>query len=322
MAPRRIIFFGTAELARSSLDALAAAPQFGLLGVVTQPDRPRGRDLKCQPPPVKAAALRWGLPVWQPEKCRHPDFIQQVASLKPDLIVVAAYGQILPPALLSLPPHGCVNVHASMLPKYRGAAPIQWAILNDETETGITIMQMDAGLDTGAILTVATTPITLDDNARTLHDRLAQLGAELLVRTLPDYLAGRLTPQPQPTEGATYARKISKEDGRLDWTRPAREVWNRIRGLNPWPGTYTYLAAAPRPRLLKIHAASVGLATGGAPGEILSADRTGLVVACGQGAVGLTEVQREGGRRLTVAEFLAGHPLRPGQRLVANPAGN
>jgi len=314
MAPRRILFFGTAELACASLEALAAGSEFGLLGVVTQPDRPRGRDLKCQPPPVKVTALRLGLPVWQPEKCRHPDFIQQAQSLRPELVVVAAYGQILPPALLTLPSLGGVNVHASILPKYRGAAPIQWAILNDEPETGVTIMQMDAGLDTGAILAVATTPILPADNARILHDRLAALGAELLLRTLPEYVAGRLTPRPQPTAGATYARKISKADGRLDWTRPAREVWNRVRGLNPWPGTFAFLAGTPRPILLKVHAASVQSGPSGAPGEILRADRDGLVVACGQGAVCLTEVQREGGRRLSAAQFLAGHPLHPGQQ--------
>jgi methionyl-tRNA formyltransferase len=211
-----------------------------------------------------------------------------------------------------------VNVHASLLPKYRGAAPIQWAILNDEPETGVTIMQMDVGLDTGPILTVAATPITAEDTAPTLHDRLAHLGADLLIRTLPDYVAGRLTPRPQPAEGVSYARKITKDDGRLDWSRPARELWNRIRGLNPWPGTFTFLPAAPRPILLKVHQASLRQVPSGAhtPGQIVSADRTGLVVACGQDAICLTQVQREGGRRLTVAEFLAGHPLRPGQSLA------
>jgi len=314
-AKLRLVFFGTAELACASLEVLAAAPDFQVLGVVTQPDRPRGRNLKPQPSPVKETALRLGLSVWQPEKCRHTDFIQQVQSLRPDVGVVVAYGQILPPPLLSLPHHGFVNVHASLLPKYRGAAPIQWAILNDEPETGVTIMQIDAGLDTGPILAVSTTPILPQDSARTLHDRLARTGADLLVRTVPEYAAGRLHPQAQPTEGATYARKITKEDGRLDWTRPARELWNRVRGLAPWPGTYARLTGGPKPMLLKIHEATVKTGLAGSPGEILTADRGGIVVACSPDALCLTEVQREGGRRVTAAEFLAGHSLHPGQRL-------
>jgi len=323
----RVVFFGTAELACASLEALAAAPAVSLLGVVTQPDRPRGRDLRLQHAPVKASALRLGLPVLQPEKCRHSDFIQQIQSLRPDVGVVVAYGQILPPALLGIPLHGCVNVHASLLPKYRGAAPIQWAILNDESETGVTIMRIDAGLDTGPILATEATPIRADDNARTLHDRLARCGADLLVRTLPEPVSGRLEPRPQPEEGATYARKITKEDGRLDWNRPARELWNRVRGLTPWPGTHTHLRSDPKPMLLKIHEASVRPEVRGAAGEILAADRAGIVVACGEGALCLTAVQREGGRRLTAAEFLAGHPLRPGHRFeslgaaTSEPAG-
>ncbi len=310
----RIVFFGTAELACASLEALAAAPAFSLLGVVTQPDRPRGRDLRLQHSPVKASALRLGLTVLQPEKCRHPDFIQLIQSLRPDIGVVVAYGQILPPALLRIPPHGCVNVHASLLPKYRGAAPIQWAILNDEPETGVTIMQIDAGLDTGAVLSTEATPIRPDDDAQTLHDRLARSGADLLVRTLAEHVSGRIEPRPQPEEGATYARKITKEDGRLDWNRPARELWNRVRGLTPWPGTHAHLRSDPKPMLLKVHQASVRPGPRGAAGEILAADRAGIIVACGEGALCLTGVQREGGRRLTAAEFLAGHPLRPGQR--------
>ncbi len=327
MHPLRIVFFGTAELACASLEALASASAFSLLGVVTQPDRPRGRDLRLQHSPVKATALSLGLPVLQPEKCRHPDFIQQIHSLQPDIGVVVAYGQILPPALLGIPPHGCVNVHASLLPKYRGAAPIQWAILNDEPQTGVTIMQVDAGLDTGAILATEATPIGPGDNAQTLHDRLARCGADLLVRTLPEHVSGRIEPRPQPEEGATYARKITKEDGRLDWNRPARELWNRVRGLTPWPGTYAHLVSDPKPMLLKVHQASVRPEPRGAAGEILAADRAGIVVACGEGALSLTTVQREGGRRLTAAEFLAGHPLRSGQRFenleaaASEPAG-
>jgi methionyl-tRNA formyltransferase len=308
---------GTAELAGPSLKALAAEKSFRILAVVTQPDRPKGRDLKLHFSPVKELALRLGLPVLQPERARDDAFIAELKSLQPDLIVVAAYGQILPPSILDTPPLGCLNVHASLLPKYRGAAPIQWAILNDETETGVTIMKMDAGLDTGAILTQVATPIAAIDNAQTLHDRLAVLGAGLLVRTIPDYAEGKIQPRPQPAEGATSARKITKEDGRLDWRQPARALWNRVRGLKPWPGTYTYQSIELAPRLIKVWEAEVVEGLSGQPGEILRADRHGFVVACGQHALRILSLQREGGRRLSAQEFLAGHPMRVGDRLGA-----
>ncbi|MDW8308093.1 MAG: methionyl-tRNA formyltransferase [Verrucomicrobiales bacterium] len=312
----RVIFMGTPELAVVCLEALRRAPFVELVAVVTQPDRPKGRELKLQPPPVKEAAQRAGLPVLQPETVRDAAFLEQVRALRPDVIVVAAFGQILPPALLALPRLGCVNVHTSLLPKYRGAAPIQWALLNDERETGVTIMKMDAGLDTGDILAQRATPILPEDNAATLHDRLAQLGAELLVEILPAYAAGRVQPRPQPAEGASQAPKLRKEDGRIDWRLGARAIWNRIRAFTPWPGAFTFLPAEPRPHLLKIWEATVAEGRG-APGEILSADRTGIVVACGQDALRVMILQREGGRRLTAEEFLRGHPLRPGARFVA-----
>mgnify|MGYP003337359562 CR=1 FL=1 len=241
---------------------------------------------------------------------------EQLRQLAPDVIVVAAYGQLLPQALLDLPPHGCLNVHTSLLPAYRGAAPIQWALLDGLPETGVTLMKMDAGLDTGPILAQAATPIAPEDNAQTLHDRLAQLGAELLVRSLPDWVAGRLTPRPQPAEGVSHARKITKEDGRMDWNLPARVLGNRVRGLTPWPGAHTFLPAQPKPLLLKLWSAEVEPALSGRPGEILRADRDGLVVACGQQALRLLELQREGGRRLPARDFLAGHPLPPGTQLM------
>lgn len=309
---------GTAPLACASLAALVRHGGFRVQAVVTQPDRPQGRELKPRPSAVKELAARLELPVLQPEKARDPAFHEELRSRQPDLIVVAAYGQILPPALLALPRFGCVNVHASLLPKYRGAAPIQWALLNGDPQTGVTIMQMNVGLDTGPILSTATTPITPEDNAQTLHDRLAVLGADLLVRTLPDYVAGAITPRPQPAEGASYARKLTKEDGRLDWQRPAVALWNQVRALTPWPGTFTFLPAEPRPLLLKIWEAQPETGTGGAPGEILHADKTGLLVACGQGALRLLALQLEGGRRLAVREFLAGHALRPGQRFLSH----
>lgn len=308
---------GTAELACASLQALVAEKSFAVVSVVTQPDRPKGRDLRLAPSPVKQLALKLGLPLSQPGRARAPEFLAEVSRLQPDLIVVAAYGQILPPALLETPRWGCVNVHASLLPKYRGAAPIQWAILNDEAETGVTLMKMDAGLDTGDILSQASTPIAPTDNAQTLHDRLATLGAALLVKTIPDYVAGRIAPRPQPAEGATYARKITKEDGLLDWRQPARGLWNRVRALCPWPGTYTFHHVEPQPRLLKVWEAQALEESAGQPGEIVQADKRGLVVACGRGALQITSLQREGGRRLGVAEFLAGHPLRVGECLGA-----
>src|SRR2546427_25871 len=225
MTALRIIFMGTAELSCASLRALLASPDFQVIAAVTQPDKPKGRDLKIQPSPVKQLALDRGLQVLQPERARNEEFIQQLRALQPDLIAIAAYGQILPRSILDSPRFGCINVHTSLLPKYRGAAPIQWAILNGESETGVTIMKMDAGLDTGDILTQEKTPIHPQDTAETLHDRLADLGAELLLRTVPDYVSGKLQPRPQPANGASHAPKIKKQDGRIIWNQPARAIW-------------------------------------------------------------------------------------------------
>ncbi len=306
---------GTAELSCASLKALMASPQFQVLAVVTQPDKPKGRDLKLQPSPVKELAGSLGLPLLQPARARNEDFLLQLRALQPELIVVAAFGQILPVSVLELPRHGCLNVHTSLLPKYRGAAPIQWALLNDEAETGVTIMKMDAGLDTGPLLTQERTPISTADTSETLHDRLAEIGARLLVRTIADYLAGRIQPRPQPAEGASSAPRIKKEDGRLDWTQPARALWNRVRGLTPWPGVFTFLPGDRGAALLKVWQAEPAEAQGPA-GEILQADRSGLLVACGRDALRIQTLQLEGGRRLTAEQFLAGHHLKPGQKLA------
>lgn len=313
--PLRIVFMGTAELACASLKALLSASPFEVLGAVTQPDRPRGRELKLQPSPVKKTAMAAGLRLWQPERARHPDFLTELGALQPDLLVVAAYGQILPQTLLDLARFGGINVHASLLPKYRGAAPIQWAILDHQPETGVTIMKMAAGLDTGDILARRATPILAEDTGATLHDRLAVLGAELLVPTAIAYCNGQITPQPQNEAEASYARKITREDGRMDWTQPARTLWNRIRAFTPWPGAFTQMPAKSGPRLLKIFRAGVEENSRGAPGEILRADKTGLLVACGEGALLVQELQLEGGRRMPVAELMAGHPIQPGTRL-------
>ncbi len=305
---------GSAELSCDSLAALLRQPQFSVVGVVTQPDRPKGRDLKLHASPAKELALRHNLPVLQPESVRDEKFVAALRALQPDLIAIAAYGQILPKNILDLPRFGCVNVHTSLLPKFRGAAPIQWAIANGEAETGVTIMKMDAGLDTGDILAQEPTPIHPEDNAETLHDRLARMGAELLVRTISDFVAGKIQPQPQPTTGVSYAPKIRKEDGRVDWCLPARTIRNRLRAFTPWPGAFTHMPAEPRPQLLKIWQAEIVLQAGN-PGEILHADKTGVVVGCGQQALRILMLQCESGRKMSAQEFLAGHPLKPGRRL-------
>jgi methionyl-tRNA formyltransferase len=271
--------------------------------------------------------------VLQPERARDEKFIAELRALRPDLIIVVAYGQILPPAILNLPRHGCLNVHTSLLPKYRGAAPIQWAIANGDTETGVTIMKLDAGLDTGPVVSQRRTAIQPEDDSAVLHDRLAQLGAELLVQTIPDYVAGKIQPRPQPAAGASHAAKIKKEDGRIDWNQPARTIWNRLRAFTPWPGAFTSLPKAMEgtassvpsfaksqgsdkalpSKMIKIWKAEMVEKSGGA-GEVLSADKTGIVVGCGKGALRISELQREGGRRLTAAEFLAGHALKVGEK--------
>src|SRR6266404_819700 len=291
MPALRIVFMGTPQLACASLQALLAAPEFQVVAIVTQPDRPKGREMKLQPSPVKELALRVNLPVLQPDRARNEEFFEALRRAEPDLIAVAAYGQILPKSILDLPRFGCLNVHTSLLPKYRGAAPIQWAILNDEPETGVTIMKMDAGLDTGDILAQEPTSIQAQDTSETLHDRLAKMGADLLARTIPDYAAGKIQPRPQPAEGVNYAPKIKKHDGQIDWRQPARAIWNRVRGLVPWPGAFTHLPE--QPRLLKLWQAEV-LEQRGPPGQILQADKTGIIVGCGAGALRILALQREG----------------------------
>jgi len=319
MPDLRVVFMGTAELACASLEALCRATGIDVVAVVTQPDKPKGRELKMQPTPVKAIAMKRDLPVHQPLKARAPEFVDQLRKLAPNLIVVAAYGQILPQVILDIPKFGCLNVHTSLLPKYRGAAPIQWALLSGDSETGVTIMKMDAGLDTGDILAETRTPIADTDNAQTLHDRLAKLGADLLVRTIPDYVAERIVARPQPPEGASYARKITKEDGRIDWSKPAREIWNQVRAFTPWPGAFTHLPAEGPTKLLKIWDATMQEHAFKNPGEILETGKLGIVVACGEHALRILELQLEGGKRLSAQQFLAGHELKPGQSF-SNPS--
>jgi methionyl-tRNA formyltransferase len=315
LPPLRIVFMGTAELSCASLEKLATGEDFQILAVVTQPDKPKGRDLKLQPSPVKILAESLKLPVWQPLRAREESFVSQLRELKPDLIVVVAYGQILPPAILDLPAFGCLNVHTSLLPKYRGAAPIQWAIANGEPETGVTIMRMDAGLDTGPVLSTRVTPILPSDDSQILHDRLAQLGADLLMETIPGYIGGKILPQPQPAEGSSYAAKIKKEDGHIDWNLPAQKIWNRLRAFTPWPGAFTFLPLNEKLQLLKIWKLEVFEKSGRA-GEVLSADKNGIIVACGQDSVRILELQREGGKRLATEPFLAGFPIKAGDQFA------
>jgi methionyl-tRNA formyltransferase len=310
----RIVFMGTPELAATVFHALLACDDFEIVAAVTQPDRPRGRDLKLQPSPVKKIALKAAVPVLQPERAREPQFMEALRPYNPDLMAVAAFGQVLPQAVLDLAKHGCLNVHTSLLPKYRGAAPIQWAILNDEKETGVTIMRMDAGLDTGDILALTTTPISMQDTGQTVYDRLAKIGGKLLVSTILPYVRGEITPRQQPKEGATYAPKIKKQDGQIDWTQPARDVWNRVRALIPWPGAFTSMKDGGVTRLLKIWASDFLDQTGSA-GEVIAAGNEGIVVGCGTGALRLRELQKEGGKRITASQFLAGNRLAAGQRL-------
>ena len=313
---------GTAELSCASLEKISSDKNFSVLAVVTQPDKPKGRDLKLTPSSVKILAEKLNLPVLQPLKARDEKFIAELRELKPDLIVVVAYGQILPQTILDLPHFGCLNVHTSLLPKYRGAAPIQWAIADGEPETGVAIMKMDAGLDTGAILSTRRTPILATDDSQVLHDRLAQLGAELLAEIIPNYVAGKITPQPQPAEGSTYAAKIKKEDGQINWNQPAEKIWNRLRAFTPWPGAFTFLNG----KTLKIWKGSIGvevwnkenvfLKSGMQPGTILSADKNGITVLCGKDFLHISELQREGGKRMTAEQFLIGHPLKAGAKFA------
>jgi len=306
-----LVFMGTPDLARVVLEGIASEPWAQLDAVVSQPDRPSGRHLQPTPSAVSATALARGLPLLRPDRARDPGFIGQIRDLKPDLILVAAYGQLLPRALLEIPRLGCLNVHTSLLPRWRGAAPIQWAIASGDAETGVSLMKMDEGLDTGPVLATRRTPIGDAETSASLHDRLARLGVDLVREEIPPYAAGLRTPVPQPAEGVTLAPKITREDGRLDWSRPAGELARRLRAFTPWPGAHCWIPAEPKPRLVKVHAAAVAsLQTRAEPGTVIGREPNGIVVACGSDALVLTEVQPEGGRRMAVRDFLAGNPVQ------------
>jgi len=315
MAKIRTVFMGTAEIAQPVLRSLNAADRVEMVAVVSQPDRPKGRKLQLQPTAVKSTAVELGLPVHQPEKCRDEAFLDELRSWQPDVIAVMAYGQILSQALLDIPNRGCLNVHTSILPKYRGAAPIQWAIWDGETETGVTIMKMDAGMDTGDIVVCEKTPIVAEDTAQTIHDRLGEIGARLLAGALPRFADGEITPLPQDHESATHARKITKDDGQLDWSLPASQLFNQIRALTPWPGTFCHWTAERGPARVKILRAHPVEGPAVPAGQVLKADREGLIVSCGEGCLQIDELQKEGGKRLAARDFLAGNNLSPGSKL-------
>lgn len=297
----RLIFAGTPDFAAQALSAILAAGHEVPL-VLTQPDRPAGRGMKLQASAVKQLALAHNLPVFQPERLKDPATHEPIRAAQADVMVVAAYGLILPQSVLDMPRYGCLNIHASLLPRWRGAAPIQRAIEAGDAETGVTIMQMDAGLDTGAMLLSESLKLGADETAGELHDRLAMLGARLIVDALARY--DTLTPVAQPASGVTYAAKIGKAEAQLDWTQAADVLARKIRAFNPFPGATLTLASES----VKIWRAETVIGAGN-PGQILAADANGIVVATTQGALRLTELQKPGGRRLTSAEFLRGNPL-------------
>jgi methionyl-tRNA formyltransferase len=301
----KLVFAGTPGFAAVSLEAVLAARHEVTL-VLTQPDRPAGRGQKPQPSPVKRLALNRGLNVFQPATLKDPAAQRTILAASPEAIVVAAYGQLLPPALLALPVRGGINVHASLLPRWRGAAPIQRALLAGDAETGVTIMQMDEGLDTGAMLLQRAIPITPEDTAGTLHDKLAALGAQLLLETL----AANPTPRVQDAAAATYAPRIDKREAEIDWRKPAAEIERQLRAFDPAPGAQTRLADAA----LKIWRARVEPGAKAAPGTVSAAGPDGIVVACGKDALRITELQRAGGKRLPAQVFLSGFKLMRGAR--------
>ena len=300
----RIVYAGTPDFSVPALEALHAAGH-EIVAVYTQPDRPAGRGQAVGAGPVKRCAQALGLPVEQPATLRSPEAVARLREHTADLMVVAAYGLILPPAVLELPRLGCWNIHASLLPRWRGAAPIHRALLAGDTETGITIMQMDAGLDTGPMLLKRPTAIGEREDGGTLHDRLAALGAAAIVAAIAEFQAGRLTPAPQPADGVTYASKIRKEEARIDWTAPARAIDRQVRAFNPWSVAETRW----QDRQLRVWAAEPLPAASGEPGQVVEANGAGIVVAAGEGALRLTRVQLAGRRAMTAAEFLNAHPL-------------
>lgn len=297
---------GTPQFACPTLQMLLDRGE-NIIAVVTQPDRPKGRGQQVQLPPVKDLALGHGIPVMQPIKVRAPEAVEAIRELNPELIIVVAFGQILPKALLDIPRYGCINIHASLLPRYRGAAPLNWCIINGEKETGITTMLMDVGLDTGDMLLKKTSAITPEDDAASLHDRLSALGAETMAETLDLLLAGGLTPEKQDDSLSCYAPMLKKELGEINWNLPTEKIINLVRGVTPWPGAYTKLEG----KVVKIHKVHAGSGAG-IPGELLKTGKSVIEAASADGSIIIEELQLEGKKRLKAAGFLAGYRVEPG----------
>ena len=317
----RVVFMGTPEFAVPTLQHLVNS-EFSVVGVVCQPDRPSGRGKKIQFGPVKTLAVAQNLSVVQPEKMKDPSFLETLRSWNPDVIVVAAYGRILPQVILDLPPNGCLNVHGSLLPKYRGAAPIQWAVINGEPETGVTIMVMDVGMDTGAILEQAVVPISAEDTAGDVATRMAEIGGGLLVSTLQKWMAGTVVPQSQNESEATHAPILKKEDGLLDWSQSATTLANRIRGLSPWPGGYTFVEGE-RWGIWKVqveehdgNAALLSKDNSSVPGTIIGVSKKTILVQTGHGVLHLIEIQPANKKRMAVEDYVVGHHIDVGMRCV------
>jgi methionyl-tRNA formyltransferase len=317
-----VYYLSSGRLGVPLLDALLADPRVRLLGVGTQPDRPCGRSRRLEPTPVGAHAAARGSAADRLASVNDADFLERLRALRPDVVVVAAFGQILKPALLSLPRLGCLNVHASLLPRHRGASPVSAAILAGEVQTGITFMQMDAGLDTGPIWRQLAVDIRPDDTTEHLEARLSQLAAGALVPCILDVARGAVTPQAQPAAGATYAPKLSKEDGRIDWSRDAAAIERQVRAMIPWPGAYT---TVPQPaglyRLQVLAATVTAAAPSSRPGEVLQADPAAWIVACGEGGLCVRHVKAEGRSEMAAATFLRGHRVPPGMRLGTTTEG-
>lgn len=307
----RVIFMGTPDFSVGTLEALVQAGHEVVLAV-TQPDKPKGRGGKMQYTPVKEKALEYGIPVFQPAKVREPACVEELAGYRADVIVVIAFGQILPRSILELTPYGCINVHASLLPKYRGAAPIQWALIDGETVTGVTTMQMDEGLDTGDMLLETEVPIGADETGGSLHDKLAAAGAKLCVETLKALEEGTVTPRKQGESPTKYARMLDKELGRIDWSRDAASIERLIRGLNPWPSAYTLWEG----KTMKIWAAEVLDGDSALPcGAVADVTKTGFSVQTGSGLLRILELQIPGKKRMSADAFLRGYRMEPGIRL-------
>ncbi len=303
----KIVFMGTPDFAVPALQLLIT--HHDVLGVVTQPDRPAGRNRQLQQSPIKQLALQHGLPVFQPEKIRRPEAVETLYQWSPDVYVVAAFGQILPQAVLDIPPQGSLNIHASLLPRWRGAAPIQAAIRAGDSESGVTIMKMDAGLDTGPMLTCRAIPISPQETGQSLHDRLSKIGGELLIETLPGYLDGTIQPQAQDESRVTYTPQIQKEDGYIDWQQPAEEIERLVRAFTPWPGTYTLWENQP----LKILSGSVG--QGIAESGLVVQQHNKIAIGTGAGLFYPTRLQMAGRSVLDIQQFLLGRPDFNGSRL-------